>query len=133
MWGDVTPAERLRSVTRRHVDDDRLAAAGLATRDPHLPAAMVAKDVAAGPALLMVRPELIAPLRAGELADFTLQAEIAEIFSKGGTVQYRATLAGGTPLVFELPGASQQPARLGEKLTLGFPKRDIYLFRGGAA
>jgi hypothetical protein len=27
MWGEVTPAERLRSVTRRSVDDDRLAAA----------------------------------------------------------------------------------------------------------
>jgi len=26
MWGEVTPAERLRSVTRRHVDDERLAA-----------------------------------------------------------------------------------------------------------
>jgi hypothetical protein len=26
VWGDVTPAERLRAVTRRHVDDDRLAA-----------------------------------------------------------------------------------------------------------
>jgi len=26
MWGEVTPAERLRSVTRRSVDDDRLAA-----------------------------------------------------------------------------------------------------------
>src|SRR4051812_27876698 len=25
MWGDVTPAERLRSVTRRNVDDDHLA------------------------------------------------------------------------------------------------------------
>jgi hypothetical protein len=25
MWGDVTPAERLRAVTRRHLDDDRLA------------------------------------------------------------------------------------------------------------
>src|SRR5438445_10039632 len=25
MWGDVTPAERLRAVTRRHVDEDRLA------------------------------------------------------------------------------------------------------------
>jgi len=25
MWGDVTPAERLRAVTRRNVDDDRLA------------------------------------------------------------------------------------------------------------
>src|SRR5947209_7223251 len=25
MWGDVTPAERLRAVTRRHVDDERLA------------------------------------------------------------------------------------------------------------
>jgi hypothetical protein len=27
MWGEVTPAERLRSVTRRNVDDDHLAAA----------------------------------------------------------------------------------------------------------
>ena len=27
MWGEVTPAERLRSVTRRHVDDERLAPA----------------------------------------------------------------------------------------------------------
>src|ERR671937_343170 len=26
MWGEVTPAERLRAVTRRQVDDDRLAA-----------------------------------------------------------------------------------------------------------
>jgi hypothetical protein len=26
MWGEVTPAERLRAVTRRNVDDDRLAA-----------------------------------------------------------------------------------------------------------
>jgi hypothetical protein len=26
MWGEVTPAERLRSVTRRHADDERLAA-----------------------------------------------------------------------------------------------------------
>src|SRR4249920_3922650 len=25
MWGDVTPAERLRAVTRRRSDDDRLA------------------------------------------------------------------------------------------------------------
>jgi hypothetical protein len=25
MWGEVTPAERLRAVTRRHVDEDRLA------------------------------------------------------------------------------------------------------------
>src|SRR6202142_2496305 len=25
MWGEVTPAERLRSVTRRRVDEDRLA------------------------------------------------------------------------------------------------------------
>ena len=27
MWGEVTPAERLRSVTRRNVDDEQLAAA----------------------------------------------------------------------------------------------------------
>ena len=110
-----------------------ISAPGLMARDPHLPAGMVAADVAPGNALLMVRPELIAPVGNGESADFTLQAEITEIFSKGGTVQYRAALFDKTPLVFELPGSSQQPARLGEKVTLGFPKRDIYLFREKAA
>ena len=42
MWGEVTPAERLRAVTRRNVDDDRLAAeaadalAGFATEPASL-------------------------------------------------------------------------------------------------
>jgi hypothetical protein len=43
MWGDVTPAERLRAVTRRNVDDDRLAAeaAGALTGFADEPASLV--------------------------------------------------------------------------------------------
>src|SRR4051794_25821677 len=43
MWGEVTPAERLRSVTRRHVDDGRLAAEAAAALAgfAHEPASLV--------------------------------------------------------------------------------------------
>src|SRR5690606_21098568 len=70
-----------------------IAAPGLAARDARLPAALMAAGLKPGRAVLMVRPELIAPLAAGEVADFSIQATVTEIFSKGGTVQYRAQLA----------------------------------------
>jgi hypothetical protein len=43
MWGEVTPAERLRAVTRRHVDEDRLAieAADALAGFAHEPASLV--------------------------------------------------------------------------------------------
>jgi hypothetical protein len=43
MWGEVTPAERLRAVTRRHVDDERLAteAADALAGFAHEPASLV--------------------------------------------------------------------------------------------
>jgi spermidine/putrescine transport system ATP-binding protein len=106
-----------------------IAAPGLVARDATVPAALMAPGMKPGPALLMVRPELIAPLQPGESADFTLAATVTEIFSKGGTVQYRAQAADGAPLVFELAGSSTQPARLGQQVQLGFPRRDIYLFQ----
>jgi len=106
-----------------------LQGAGLTAADPCVPAGFVAPGLGTGPALLMVRPELLTPLAPHESADFTLEVTITEVFCKGGTVQFRSVMADGSPLIFELPGASQQPAEIGDKLRLGFPKRDIYLFR----
>ncbi len=118
-----------------HVDvkGGAVSAPGLSAADPHVPAPYVAPGLGDGPALLMVRPELITPLGAGERADFILDVTITEIFCKGGTVQFRSSLANGAPLIFELPGASTQPANIGDSVRLGFPKRDIYLFRERAA
>ena len=44
MWGEVTPAERLRAVTRRHTDEERLAveAADALAGFAHEPASLVA-------------------------------------------------------------------------------------------
>lgn len=111
------------------VKNGAVSAPGLAAADPILPAHFVAPGVGDGPALLMVRPELIAPLERGQQADFALDVTVTEVFCKGGTVQFRAVTEAGAPLIFELPGASRQPADIGDKLRLGFPKRDIYLFR----
>jgi len=43
MWGEVTPAERLRAVTRRHTDEERLAveAADALAGFAHEPASLV--------------------------------------------------------------------------------------------
>ncbi len=117
-----------------HVDvkAGAVSAAGLTSTDPRVPAQYVAPGVGDGPALLMVRPELLTPLGEGERADFTLEVTVTEVFCKGGTVQFRSSLASGAQIIFELPGASRQPADIGDRLRLGFPKRDIYLFRDRA-
>ncbi|MBL8707918.1 MAG: ABC transporter ATP-binding protein [Rhodospirillaceae bacterium] len=114
-------------------------AAGAAVAAPgifgeaRISAALMAPGLLAGPAQLMVRPELLAPLESDGRADFELDARVSEIFSKGGTVQYRAQLTDGSPLIFELAGSSTQPAGIGETIRLGFANRDIYLFQGGNA
>ena len=110
-----------------------VSAVGLAAADPVIPAQYLAPGVGDGPALLMVRPELLTPLGPHESADFTLDVTVTEVFCKGGTVQFRSSMADGSPLIFELPGASKQPAAIGDTLRLGFPKRDIYLFRENGA
>jgi ABC-type Fe3+/spermidine/putrescine transport system ATPase subunit len=106
-----------------------LRAPGLHAADPLVSAAFMAQGLGKGPALLMVRPELITPLAPGEGADFSIEVTISEVFCKGGTVQFRAAMADGAPVIFELPGASRQPAEIGDRLRLGWPKRDIYVFR----
>lgn len=106
-----------------------IKAPGLVAADPTVPSHFVAPGIGIGPALLMVRPELMIPLAPHESADFSIEVTITEVFCKGGTVQFRSTMADGAPVIFELPGASRQPADIGDKVRLGWPKRDIYVFR----
>jgi ABC-type Fe3+/spermidine/putrescine transport system ATPase subunit len=88
----------------------------------------VAESVAPGDALMMVRPELLKLLKAGETADCTLEATITEVFGKGGTIQYRARSKHGQDLVIEIPGTSSLPVAIGDHVRLGWAKSDIYVF-----
>ena len=96
---------------------------------PHLPQTMVAADVAPGPALMMVRPELIRRCDDGEPPDFALSAVITEVFTKGGTVQYRAHSTQGFDLAVEIQGTSVLPMQLGEPVRLGWQKKDIWVLK----
>ena len=103
-------------------------AADIVDADGRIAANLVAGNVAKGPALLMLRPELLRVLSPGEVADGAIAAEVTEMFGKGGTVQYRARTPGGQALVVEIPGTSSLPMRIGDKVKLGFAKKDIYVF-----
>jgi ABC-type Fe3+/spermidine/putrescine transport system ATPase subunit len=92
-----------------------------------IPLSMVAPGVMQGAALLMVRPELIRPLKKGERADYSVTARVTEVFTKGGTVQYRAQTAGGHDLAIETQGTSKLPMALHEVVTLGWQKKDLWV------
>jgi ABC-type Fe3+/spermidine/putrescine transport system ATPase subunit len=96
-----------------------------------LPPSQLAPGLRPGAAAVMIRPELVHMLRDRD-AECALPVEIREIFSKGGTVQYRA--AGRSPsgprdleLVVELPGSPQKPAAIGDRLRLGWALRDVFV------
>ena len=97
--------------------------------DTYLPSAMVAAEVTPGPALMMVRPELIRRYDDGETPDFALSAVITEVFTKGGTVQYRAHSTQGFDLAVEIQGTSVLPMKLGEPVRLGWQKKDIWVLK----
>jgi ABC-type Fe3+/spermidine/putrescine transport system ATPase subunit len=94
---------------------------------------LVCPDVRPGPANLMVRPELITVLKPQEKADCEIGAEVTEMFGKGGTVQYRALTPSGQPIVIEIPGTSSLPMQIGDKVRLGWAKKDIFVFPRNAA
>ncbi|MEZ5831106.1 MAG: ABC transporter ATP-binding protein [Dongiaceae bacterium] len=94
-----------------------------------LPRELAAETITVGPAKLMVRPELLELAKDGERYPSAIAAEITETFGKGGAIQFRAVTSGGQPVVVEVPGTSHWPAKLGDKVRLGWHKRDIYLLQ----
>ena len=115
------------TVSGRDASGISWASPHFAARDTHLPHTMVAADVAPGPALMMVRPELIRRYDDAETPDFALSAVITEVFTKGGTVQYRARSTTGFDLAIEIQGTSVLPMQLGEPVRLGWQKKDIWV------
>ena len=92
-----------------------------------------ADEVKPGPALHDGAARTAESAEAGETADCMLEAEVTEMFGKGGTVQYRARTPSGQNLVVEIPGTSSLPMRIGDHVRLGWAKKDIYVFAGGKA
>jgi len=106
--------------------------ADIADMDGRIAPDFVADGVGQGDALLMLRPELLRVLGPEERAEGVIGAKVTEMFGKGGTVQYRALTRGGQNLVVEIPGTSSLPMRIGDRVRLGFAKKDIYVFGHGA-
>jgi ABC-type Fe3+/spermidine/putrescine transport system ATPase subunit len=92
-------------------------------------ASLCAAGIERGPALMMVRPELIHKLGNREKADCELAATVTEVFTKGGTIQYRARSHGGQDLAIEIQGTSALPMELDESVRLGWPKKDIWVLQ----
>jgi hypothetical protein len=93
----------------------------------------VAGDVGQGPALMNVRPELIRRCEPDAAVDCKLPATVTEVFTKGGTVQYRARSPQGLELAIEIQGTSHLPMQLGEDVWLGWAKKDIWVLKPGEA
>ena len=94
---------------------------------------LVASDVTEGAALMMVRPELIRRCDQSAAVDCRVPAIITELFTKGGTVQYRARSQKGLELAIEIQGTSHLPMQLGEDVWLGWNKKDIWVLKPGEA
>jgi hypothetical protein len=106
--------------------------AGIADDTGAIPARFVADQVGTGPALMNVRPELIRRIGPKEKADCSMNATVTEIFTKGGTVQYRAHTPEGHDLAIEIQGTSDLPMQVGENVRLGWAKKDIWVLPAGA-
>lgn len=115
-------------VTDVQADAIRYRSPEIADVDGILPRVLAA-DVTPGPAKLMVRPELLAMAADGARYPSAIAVEITETFGKGGAIQFRAVTPSGQPVVVEVPGTSHWPAKLGDKVRLGWHKRDIYLLQ----
>ncbi len=122
------------TVTEVSADALRYDSAAIEDADRGIAKSMAAADIAKGPAEMMVRPELVRVLSDGEAADCRAEAKVDEIFVKGSTVQFRATLTkNGEHLVFEIPGASTLPVDVGENVMVGWSKADVFVFQRPAA
>jgi spermidine/putrescine transport system ATP-binding protein len=110
----------------------KIRAPGLEPAELSIPVSQLAPGLKTGSALMMIRPELVEMLR-DRGADISIAVEIQEIFSKGGTVQYRARGPQQIELVVELPGSPEKPAEIGDQLRLGWPARQVFLLPAPAS
>ena len=83
-----------------------------------------------GPAVMMVRPELIRLLSGSNEVDCRVDVQIEEVFIRGATIQYRGMdTVGRAPLVLEVPGTSEFRLKIGDCVSVGWDKKDIFVFQ----
>ena len=102
----------------------------IADADGRISRRLVEPGLKSGPAVMMVRPELIRPLSGSNEVDCRTDMQIEEVFVRGATIQYRGTdTVGRVPLVIEVPGTSQLRLKIGESVSVGWEKKDIFVFQ----
>ncbi|MBL8789566.1 MAG: ABC transporter ATP-binding protein [Rhizobiales bacterium] len=117
-------------ITSRAKGRVRYSAGSFDDASGELPEALVA-EAAQGAALMNVRPELIRRIGPEDKVDCRVTARVTEVFTKGGTVQYRAHTSQGMDLAVEIQGTSRLPMEVGEEVHLGWNKKDIWVLPGG--
>lgn len=86
--------------------------------------------VGEGPALLMIRPEMLTFLKDSESADAEIVGRVDEFFDKGASIQYRISPISGTHVLnVEIPGSVHIPADVGDKVRLGFSPANVFAVR----
>lgn len=96
-----------------------------------VPKAQCSPTVAGQQATLLVRPEAMRFIATGESLPFaTLQGSVEEFFMKGASIQYRIRVEGHpAPVVMDLPGTPSMPAAVGETVTIGFDRSDVFMLQ----
>lgn len=87
-------------------------------------------ELAAGErATLMVRPEFLRFLGAGDSADCRLEGELHNDFSLGSRIHYEVGLASGASVTVEKLGEARYAGRFGDRVALGFDLAHGHLIR----
>ncbi len=98
--------------------------------DGRISSRLVEPGLKTGPAVMMVRPELMRLLSDGREVDCRIGVQIDEVFVRGATIQYRGRdTTSHVPLVLEVPGTSDLRLKIGECVNVGWDKKDIYVFQ----
>ncbi|WP_374385293.1 ABC transporter ATP-binding protein [Dongia sp.] len=82
----------------------------------------------AGPALLLVRPEVVRPFLGIRRFDMLTDGSIVDVMPRGGAAQIRVAVDGlPAGIMAEIPLPSPFPLESGRRVTLGWNRTDSYL------
>lgn len=122
----------LLDITISEIDDHAVSYScpAIADADGRISRRLVEPGLKSGPAVMMVRPELIRLLSERNEVDCRTNVQIEEVFVRGATIQYRGMdTVGRAPLVLEVPGTSEFRLKIGECVRVGWDKKDIFVFQ----
>lgn len=85
-------------------------------------------QLTSGPALLLVRPEVVRPFLGIRRFDLLTDGTIADVMPRGTSVRIRVAIEGFAPGVMaEIPLPAPFPLESGRRVTLGWNRADSYL------